>query len=339
MSPGRQGVTWPLRKPRKGGLGGIIVSAEGLEGTPRLSINSDLKRSREHEMRIYLDSMKAMYSNALMQNGEIYDIAAKLTKNFKVIRPEAILEDSRIIRILRYAMAPSISQMKFGQFFGLHSINKFENDRVAPGSTKHRKLRRIAPKIASFANENLDHKRFLWLDKGLKVVRNLRLAREYAKNWTCSIAADQNAQTRYRNWRKDQQEHAIASVLVKIGYTKSTYSGIVTRQTDIHLGEYTQEMRVQGRTRQKADLVVRSKTTKRLVLIEAKAVGVEIDSTKRIKECCDKANDWRSSRRLNKPVIVAAIAGFFNSTGIENLIASDIQVVWEHRLSVLKKVL
>jgi len=283
--------------------------------------------------------MKAMYENALLQNGEVYDIAATLTQDFRSVTSSAILADSRIIKILRYAIAPSISQMKFGQFFGISSVGRFENDRVLPDTAKHRSLTSIAPKIALFVNERLDRRRFLWLETRGENVCDLDLAQEYAKNWTCSIAADQNAQTKYRNWRKEQQEQAVASALVKLGYTKSTYSGIITRDTDINLGEYTQEAKVQGRTRQKADLVVRSKSTRRLVLIEAKAVGVEIDSTKRIKECCDKANDWCSAKPLNQPVVVAVIAGFFNSTGIDNLRASEIKIIWEHRLSDLKRLL
>ena len=120
---------------------------------------------------------------------------------------------------------------------------------------------------------------------------------------------------------------------------KSSFSGIIREHTDINLGEYTQELRVKGRTLQKADLIVRSKVDGKLVLIEAKAVGVEIDSTKRIKECCDKANDWRSSKHLKSPTVVAVIAGFFGKSGIENLGASKVKVVWEHRLSDLKGIL
>jgi hypothetical protein len=250
-----------------------------------MSLPNDLKRSREHEMRTYLDSMKAMYDNALAQNGEIYDIAKASTKDFRSITTAAICADSRIIKMLRYAIAPSISQMKFGQFFGMGSIDKFENDRLEAGTAKHTALRKIAPEIARFATDNLDCRRFIWVPKNAKKISDPVLASEYAKGWTCSIAADQNAQTRYRNWRKDQQEHAIASALIKLGYIKSTFSGIVTKDTDIKIGEFTQELRVKGRTRQKADLIARSKRTKKLVLIEAKAVGVEIDSTKRIKEC------------------------------------------------------
>ena len=300
-----------------------------------MSIATDIARSREYEMRVYLASMKAMYENALIQNGEIYEIAAQLTADFRAIVARAILADSRIIKILRYAVAPSISQMKFGQLFGLASIDALENDRVSQGATKYRLLKSLAPKIARFAVRNLDYQRFLWLNRRFN--GDIDLARAYAKGWTCSIAADQNAQTRYRNWRKEQQEQAIAAFLVARGYIKSTFTGIVSRQTDINLGEYTQEIRVKGRTRQKADLAVRSKKSRRLVLIEAKAVGVELDATKRIKECCDKAGDWQSAAALNSPCVVAVIAGFFNPTGIANLQASNVQIVWEHRLNDLGK--
>lgn len=304
-----------------------------------MSLDRDLKQSREYEMRTYLDSMRAMYDNALAQNGEIYEIAKTSTKDFREITANAIKADSRIIKILRYAIAPSISQMKFGQFFGLGSIDQFENDRLEAGSAKHNALCKIAPQIAEFATANLDGNRYLWVSNLKRKISDPILASEYAKGWTCSIAADQNAQTRYRNWRKDQQEHAIASELVKLGYTKSSYRGIVTKHTDIKIGEFTQELKVKGRTRQKADLIVRSKKTNKLVLIEAKAVGVELDSTKRIKECCDKANDWKSGRDLDKPIIATVIAGFFTSTGIQNLLASRISVVWEHRLSDLSNIL
>lgn len=290
-------------------------------------------------MRTYLDSMRAMYDNALAQNGEIYDIARTSTQDFRKITAAAIKADSRIIKILRYAIAPSISQMKFGQFFGIGSIDKFENDRLEAGSAKHSALAKIAAGIAEFATENLDKNRFLWVANPKSKISDIRLASDYAKGWTCSIAADQNAQTRYRNWRKDQQEHAIASKLVDLGYTKSFYRGVVTKHTDIKIGEFTQELKVKGRTRQKADLIVRSKKTKKLVLIEAKAVGVELDSTKRIKECCDKANDWKSGKELDRPVVATVIAGFFTPTGIQNLLASRISVIWEHRLSDLSKIL
>ncbi len=303
-----------------------------------MTVAQDIVKSREHEMLVYLGSMEAMYDNAFLQNVEIYDLAAGLTDDFRSITADAVLADSRIIRVLRYAIAPSISQMKFGQFFGISSIDRFENQKVANPTAKHRELQAIAPRIATFVTEHLDKSRFLWLEEELE--EGLRgLARDYARKWTCSIAADQNAQTRYRNWRKDQQEHAIAGALIDLEYTRSLFRGLLSNSTDIAIGEFAQETRIQGRTRQKADLVVRAKVSKKIVLIEAKAVGVEIDSTKRIKECCDKASDWKSCAALGNPIVVAIIGGFFTEIGIRSLEASGITVIWEHRLSDLERIL
>jgi len=304
-----------------------------------MSLERDLKKSRDYEMDTYLKSLKAMYDNAITQNGELFDIAAKLTDNFQKITEEAILTDSRIIKIFRYSIAPSISQMKFGQYFGIGSIGTFENDRLIKGGVKYSRLKKIAYKIADFTNQNLDLNRFIWIKNGKGDISDQSLAFKYAKGWTCSISADQNAQTQYRNWRKSKQESNILSNLVELGYIKSSFSGIVSNETDIKIGEYTNEKRVQGRTIQKADVIVRSKKTQKIVLIEAKAVGVEIDSTKRIKECCDKANDWKSAPSLNEPLVASVIAGFFNKTGINNLEASNISVIWEHRISDLKEFL
>jgi hypothetical protein len=278
--------------------------------------------------------MEAMYENALAQNGEVYDIAFELTNGFSNISGKSVLSDSRVIKAFRYVVAPSISQMKFGQFFGLQSVDKFENDKVSEGTAKYRDLEKISEKIAIFAAKNLDLRRFIWLtDNQFKSA----LVFDYAKKWTCSIAADQNAQTAYRNWRKAQQEQAIVAKLVSLGYVKSGYSGVVENKNDINIGEYTQEIKVKGRTIQKADIAFRSKRSKKLVLVEAKAVGVEIDATKRVKECCDKANDWASGENLQFPEIVAVIAGFFTVSNIENLTASHVHVVWEHRLSGIEE--
>jgi len=298
-----------------------------------MALASDIAESRDFEMRTYLSSMKSMYDNAVLQNCDIYDIAHELTNGFESITEEAILSDSRIIKTLRYAISPSISQMKFGQFFGLQSVGNLENDKLSEGTQKYLLLKKIARKMVEFVNENIDKSRFIWIDNpSLKT----SLASDFAKKWTCSIAADQNAQTRYRNWRKEQQEQSIVNRLIEMGYVKSGFKGIITKHTDINIGEYTNEVRVKGRTIQKADVVFRSRESQKLVLVEAKAVGVELDATKRIKECCDKANDWSSSEDLSVPLVVSVIAGFFKKTNISNLLASGVKVVWEHRLSDLE---
>lgn len=299
-----------------------------------MSLEEDLRRSRDAEKATYLGCMSGLYADAVESNGEIYDRAAEATQNFESITPESVLADSTIIRVLRYCTAPSISQMKFGQLFGLRTIEPFEKVAVSPGGSRHAQLSAIAGRLASFVTDNLDSARFVWLSETL-TKRERILASRYAKRWTCSLMSDQNAQTEYRNWRKRQQELAIARFIEESGYVLSAGRSTIESHLDLAVGEYRSEVKVRGRTTQKADLVVRSKRDKRLILIEAKAVGVELDSTKRIKECCDKANDWSTSKVLGRIQPVAVVAGFFTLTGVSNLESSGISVVWEHRLQDL----
>jgi len=57
------------------GLGWFGRSRLRTQTATQMTIESDIAQSREYEMRTYLRSMKAMYENAIEQNGEIYDIA------------------------------------------------------------------------------------------------------------------------------------------------------------------------------------------------------------------------------------------------------------------------
>ena len=296
-----------------------------------MTIEADPTESRRREMEAFESSMKAMYDVAVIENAEIYDIALRLTDGFRAIDGRAILEDSRILRTLRHAVAPTISQMKFGQIFGVSSTQPFEKRRLTEGSA-YRTLRDNADRIASFANENLDRSRFVWLEDS---AAESELAHRYARAWTCSLAADQNARTSCRNWRKRLQEKKVADELNNHGYTRTTFRGTVSKATDIGVGQYALETVVQGRTRRKADVAYRDMRSRRLVLVEAKTVGVKLDATKRVKECCDKAGDWTWSSDLDSPDVVAVIAGFFSAQNVANLEASGVRVVWEHRLTDL----
>ena len=113
----------------------------------------------------------------------------------------------------------------------------------------------------------------------------------------------------------------------------------MTKQTDINIGNYSKERKVKGATLQKADLIVRRKQDGRLFLLEAKTVGVQVDAFKRIKECCDKARDWKSNTELGKPEVIAVIAGFFAEQNLSALAQANVHIVWEHNLDTLRQLL
>jgi hypothetical protein len=187
--------------------------------------------------------------------------------------------------------------------------------------------------LSTLFNDNLDRQRFLWLNARLNE-ENQRIAKQYAKNWTCSLIANQNAVTLFRNWRKDLQETTISETIVKAGYSKLNKRKIITKITDILPGQFSLECRVKGRTTQKADFAIRLKKSKKLMLLEAKAVGVKIDAFKRMKECREKADDWYS--HFGQDVICGAvIAGFIPVSEIHALLNSNLEVFWEHRLDLL----
>ena len=302
-----------------------------------MSDQTDIETSSRNETDVYMQTLQSLYDESMEINIGLYETAALLTTNFSKIDADSILKDSTILRVLRYCLRTPISQMKFGQLFQLN-IGKFEAEAAVEGSHKYRELQASASSLANFFAKNLDDNRFKWLSNKYSK-EELNVALEFAKQWSCSIMSIANSETAYRTRRKNLQENAIRSILEKNKYRLSDNHGTISRPTDLGYGEYRNECKVRARTTQKADFVIHSKKRKKLVLIEAKAVGVQIDSTKRIKECCDKASDWKSSDDLNSPIIVAVIAGHFTLNGLENLRRSNVQIVWEHRLSDLKSII
>ena len=289
--------------------------------------------SKRLELDVITNGLYALYEKSYHENSDLFDIASKLTCEYRHITSKSIEADSRIIKILRYSIVPSISQMKFGQMFGLKSTKKLEAERVIGGTSTHRELCAVSNEMAVFISRNLDQRRFVWA-KGGKSPASYDW--NWAKAWTCSLASDQNAQTAHRNARKSEQEELIANKLKALGYVRSRHTKEIANQQDIRPGEFTCEIKVRGRTTQKADVVLRTISTNRLVLIEAKSVGVELDATKRVKECCDKARDWTLNKDLGKPLVIAVISGFFSVKNIQNLRSAKVEVVWQHNLDALE---
>ncbi|MBP0003883.1 MAG: XamI family restriction endonuclease [Cyanobacteria bacterium SBC] len=294
------------------------------------------KISEHREVEIYFDRAQQLYVDAADRCDEIYDIAEDLTRGFQSITESCILEDSRIIKILRYCTIPCLSQMKLGQLVGLRTTANYENKKIKSGS-QYSQLTQIAPGIANIISNNLDRSRFVWHNTELDR-KQLQLARHYAKQWTCSLIGNQNSTTAFRNWRKDLQENQIALAISQAGYIEVASRTTIRKITDLLPGQYSRERKVQGHNIQKADFAIRLKKSKKLMLLEAKAIGVRIDAFKRIKECRDKAQEWQNS--FGKNLIFGAIlAGFVPISEVESLISSGHLVFWEHRLEELSQLL
>lgn len=296
-----------------------------------------LKKAERFETKIFFEMSRKLYSDCASQCDPLYDITFEKTNGFRdQIVPEMILGDSRIIKVLRYCMLPVLSQMKLGQLVGLDSTAEFEENIIDRGS-KFKDLKKAAPEICRMVNEYMDSQRFLWLQENLES-KELSLAERYAKQWTCSLIANQNSATAFRNWRKELQETTAVESIVKAGYMSVQTRRIVSAVDDLLVGQYSRECRVNGRNVQKADLVVRLKKSGKLLLIEAKAIGVRIDAFKRIKECREKFDDWKS--RFGDAIECAVVlSGFVPQKEYESLLNEGGLVFWEHDIDSLSRYL
>lgn len=293
-----------------------------------IAILKELQKSEAFETEIFFRMARTLYSDCETQSDNLFDIAMEKTNAFRNISPSVLIDDSRIIKVLRYCMLPVISQMKLGQLVDLATTKDFEDTRIT-SSNQLKKLTVVAPKLCKLFNEYMDWQRFLWLQTKMSDDQ-YALAIKYAKRWTCSLIANQNSNTAFRNWRKELQETTAANQAVKAGYTSVITRKIVSDINDILPGQYSRECRIKGRNIQKADIVIRLKHSHKLLLIEAKAIGVRIDAFKRIKECREKFDDWKQTFG-NRVEVGVVLSGFIPQREYQSLVDEGVHVFWEHR--------
>ncbi len=317
----------------------------------RERLRQEMLESERLEEQVYMNLTLDLLNQLQMPLRDLYDTMFTVTQGLRAISVEAIQAHPRIVKMLRYTTAPTISQMRLGQIAGLRTTGGFEEKGIPPSLEQ-------AEHLARWFREHLDQERFPWIARDVSPLSTgeLRVAERYAKLWTVSLIANQNTATDYRNRRKEHQEAAIANVLEHAGLIEQRKLGMslsqrpasragapvsqprrrggISKVDDIQPGHFVREQKLLFGKKQKADLTARPRADAQLICIEAKAVGIRIDSTKRLKELNDKHTDWINSG-LNITT-VGVCAGFFNDI---ELIATargrGIPIFWEHNLDQL----
>lgn len=287
------------------------------------------RRSEKEEVKLFFSKAREFHRTASREGDELYDTAFRDTDEFHKIRAGILRENPRIIKILRYLLVPAISQMKLGQVVGISSTASLENGGAVDTA--------LSQKLVAVIRAHLDRSRFIWQQTHLSAGEE-ELAKVYAKKWTVSLMANQNAATDFRNWRKDLQENKVERAIIEASYRLVTERPVIRDITTIPPGTFVKECKIGRRSPQKADFVIRSKNGRRLIALEAKAIGVRIDAYKRIKEVRDKAAAWEG---LFGTAIraVAVIAGFVPEDQVQSLVDSRIPFFWEHSLIGLRRYL
>jgi len=308
----------------------------------RKQLLAEMATSEEHEERTYKELTQSLFLAIQEPLRQLYDVAAEVTGLFASITSDVLHGKPRIIKTLRYCLAPVISQMRLGQLIGINTTEAFEEQGVAPTPYQ-------AGRLAEWFHDHLDRERFRWLDGETMSDPEARLAETYARLWTVSLQSNQNTTTQYRNQRKERQEQAIADALLGIPLTfqaaiAASATGIrhggINDVADILPRYFAREKKILGgsQKKQKADVVVRPTDAPLLFCIEAKAVGIRLDSTKRLKELSDKQTDWHGS---SLPITtIGVVAGMFS---VAELVATiklrGIPIFFEHDLGKLTEFL
>ena len=292
-------------------------------------IIDEIEKSEKFETDIFFQMAKKFYDECDIQSQELFDIAIKKTNYFTNITPNVFVEDSRLIKIFRYCLLPVVSQMKLGQLIGLSTTSEFENNIIKNGNLLL-KLNKLSNVICDFFIRHMDWKRFIWLQTKLTDEQR-DIAIQYAKRWTCSLIANQNSSTAFRNWRKELQETTIAEQIVKAGYSSTESQHCIESIDDLLPGQFSRECCVNcGRITVKADVAIRLKKSRKLLLIEAKAIGVRIDSYKRLKECREKFAEWRKTYGENV-IVGTVLSGFMHPNEVLAILEYGAVVFWEYK--------
>lgn len=294
-------------------------------------LDREMEISRTRESGMY-DELMADASRGIGTTIEdLYDQALGATRRLARIDADAIMACPEVVKILRYCTNPVISQMRLGQTVGLTSTKSFEDDGKSPA-------RSVAETMAALFTRDLDHERFPWVrDHGIPAAEAL-MAGRYAKLATVRLIHSQNVTTDYRTLRRRKQEQAIADALEAAGmsHQKQMDGEGLEVIDDIAPGRYVRDKKILGsvQKRQKADLICRHKDAQRIFAIEGKAVGILVDSTKRLKEVNEKHTDWS---RSGMPVTTIGVcSGHFRRNELVATIRDrGIPVFFEHRLDML----
>src|SRR5581483_1976148 len=91
-------------------------------------LRQEMARSEELEAQVYRLLTSTLYQSLQAPLKDLYDRTFAATDLLTVLTGNVIRGDPPIIKILRYCLAPTVSQMRLGQIIDLSTTADFERD-------------------------------------------------------------------------------------------------------------------------------------------------------------------------------------------------------------------
>lgn len=259
------------------------------------------------------------YEAAFAEAMTLVEALMVATNDLRSLAANVLVSEPALTYALRFCAGPPVSNdIIVGQVGGSISVKALPIAR--------------AQKIVALLTPALDPHRFNWLAASRAPLKH---ERELAIQWTAGLIAVERARTRMRMEPSQAQEVAIKGALEAAGlkYVKRDKLPI-NLISDLEPGTYTDE--TMCGTRQ-ADVPARL-FDGRLLLIEAKVSGTQLNSLKRlVNDSAAKAPVWRNHFGAGAAVPVAVLSGAF---ALEHLKMAQgatygLYIVWDHRLQDL----
>lgn len=243
------------------------------------------------------------------------------TADLRQIDPAMLVAAPQLVTAFRFTFAPPLSNDTVKEHVG--------------GAVDVRRLPlQRAEAVVELIRKGLDTLRFPWLIEGREPTGS---ERELAITWTAGLMAVERARTDARIRPSRDQEARVKQVLEAAGLTRVARPRRgIKLISDLVPGTFTDETHCGSR---QADIPARL-FDGRLLLIEAKISGTQLNSWKRlINDSCTKAPDWRREFGDGAVVPVAVLSGAF---ALEHLKLAQgpsyrMLLIWDHRLDVLRE--
>lgn len=261
---------------------------------------------RAADWREALLESRKLIIDAVRQSDYLCDVAAALQKS------------GGYMLVYRHLLAPPTSQDQFKLICGSWP------------KTSEKKCTPIAPAVASIVAGKIDEWRARdvapWVLFGRKPktreIRELLLS-------IAPLMANQRVATARRNRLAREQEEALMSRLISIGWTKVA-SGLIDTQAPLQTKEFMHKARFASGLKGRAEVDIALGLKHSLVLaMECKVTNDETNSVKRINDVLKKASAWKDHwGNFVRPA--ALLQGVVKATDIDRLLEKNVQVFWSH---------
>lgn len=290
----------------------IVWTDEQLDEQRLVAIELFRSRRIEEPLEQYLanfDESQGTVEELLESTIDLSDLNSRLVE---------VLTAPKLLEAFRYLVGPPISDDDLKV--------------VAEAALSRQRLMSdpaMVARIRQVVLSGLDRRRFPWVVEGREPTEAERQAAVIA---SAALIATRRLETRRRSDGKKEQEAAVHSALLAVGFRQVAPRKVSVLSDAPAPGEFCAESNLGGR---KADVLV-GLWDRRVMPIECKVSNSSTNSVKRLNnDAAVKAETWRKDFGQLQVVPTAVLGGVYKLHNLHNAQRRGLSLFWAHQLEAL----